>query len=96
MGPGSAMQGPSWGYPADKTCLCNTCVASTEPKDDGGGLSRLLSTAQPLLDWAVKPASGTATSGGHLAEGKEGAGARTGQGSGYRQDGARAAGDGCY
>lgn len=84
--------GASLGYTADTTCLCNTHVTSTEPKEDGGGLPRLFSIALPLLDRTVKPASGTVTSGGHIVEGKEGAGARTGQGSESRQNGARAAG----
>ena len=39
----------SLGYTADKTCLCYTRVASTEPKDDG--LPQLLSTAQHSHCW---------------------------------------------
>lgn len=87
--------GTSLQYTADKACLCHTRVMSTEPrtKDDGGGLPRLLCTATP--DRTMKPASGTVTSEGYLFEGEEGAGARLGQGSGDRQDSARAAGDDC-
>lgn len=88
--------GASLGYTADTTCLCNTRVASTEPKDDGGGLPRLFSIAPPLLDRTVKPASGTVTSGGHLVEGKEAAGARTGRDQGAGKMVPEQQGDDCY